>query len=359
MFLIFLLAPCICGGALLLFARHIKGRPGPAGWGSLILGNALILLFLLSAAFTIGEAYFRFVYDTTDSLDCTRVCQRWVERYWRVNAWHCRDDLEYAFRVQPGKRRVTFLGDSFTTGHGIKHIEDRFANRIRRAHPDWEIHLLARNGFDTGPEISGLQEVLSKHYQLQDVVLVYCLNDVADMQPEYAQMMTSVGADIGRAGWFRRQSYLADFLYCRYRVWRDPHMRDYYPFVRDAYRGTLWERQKLRLEYLRDLVRSRGGRLSVVTFPFVQALGPNYPWQFVHDELGQLWRDLNVPHLDLLPIFAKIPASRLTVNRFDAHPNELANLLAAEAIDKFLSDIVMRGSPEPGAATNDPPAAAR
>jgi hypothetical protein len=347
-FVFFLLAPCVCGGALLLFARRMKGRPGPVPWGSLVLGNALTLLFLLSLAFTAGEAYFRFVYDTTDSLDCTRVCQRWVERYWRVNSWHCRDDLEYSFRIQPGKHRVTFLGDSFTTGHGIKHIEDRFANIIRRAHPDWEIHLLARNGFDTGPEISGLKEVLSHHYQLQDVVLVYCLNDVADMQPEYAQMMARVGTDIARAGWFRRHSYLADFLYCRYRVWRDPHMKDYYPFVREGYRGALWERQKERLKYLREVVESRGGRLSVVTFPFLHALGPNYPWQFVHDELDQFWRDLKVPHLDLLATYAHLPPSRLTVNRFDAHPNEFANRLAAAQIDRFLTALIEPASPAPG-----------
>src|ERR1035437_1198619 len=344
-----LLVPCVCGAGLLLFARQVKKRPGPARWGLLILGNALMLLFLLSIGFAAGEGYFRFVYDTTDSLDFTRVCQRWVERYWRVNTWHCRDDLSYAFRIQPGKRRGTFLGDSFTTRHGIKRIEDRFANRLRRAHPEWEIHVLARNGFDTGSEIAGLREVLAKGYQLQDVVLVYCLNDVADMQPEYSQMLAHVAAEVARAGWFRRNSYLADFVYCRYRAWRDPHMKDYYPFVRDAYRGPLWEQQKERLKFLRDLVRSQGGQLSVVTFPFLHALGPAYPWQFVHDELGQLWRDLNVPHLDLLPVFANLPPARLTVNRFDAHPNEFANQLAAEAIDRFLSATVQPASPAPGA----------
>jgi hypothetical protein len=353
-FVLFLLAPCVCGGALLLFARSVKRRPGPVARGTLVLGNILTLLFLLSLAFTAGEAYFRFVYDTTDSLDFSRVCQRWAERYWRVNSWQCRDNLEYAFRIQPGKRRVTFLGDSFTTGHGIKHIEDRFANRIRRAHPDWEVHLLARNGFDTGPEISGLKEVLSKHYQLQDLVLVYCLNDVADMQLENPQLMAQIGAEVAGAGWLRRNSYFADFLYCRYRALRDPHMKGYYPFVRDAYRGPLWERQKERLKYLRDLVQSRGGRLLVVTFPFFQDLGPGYQWQFVHEELGQLWRELSVPHLDLLPTFAHFPPRKLIVNRFDPHPNELAHQLAAEQIDRFLSALGEPASPQPGASSAAP-----
>ena len=336
-FALFLLVPCLSGAALLLFARRVIRQPGPASWGSLILGNVLLLLLLLSGAFAVGEGYFRFIYDTTDSLDFSRVCKRWADRYWQINSWHCRDDVEYAFRVAPGKRRITFLGDSFTTGHGIKNIEDRFANRIRRAHPDWEIHVMARNGFDTGTEIAGLSEVLSRHYQLQDVVLIYCLNDVADMQPEYPQMMARVATEGARCGWLRRNSYFADFIYCRWRASHDPLMKGYYPFVREGYRGQLWEQQKERLKYLRDLVRSQGGRLSVVTFPFMQVLGPHYPWQFAHDELGQAWRELDVPHLDLLPYFSNLPPARVTVNRFDAHPNELANQIAAGAIDKFLT----------------------
>jgi hypothetical protein len=335
---LFVLVPCLCGGVLVLFARQVRRRQGPVPWGSLVLGNALTLLFLLSVGFAGGEGYFRFIYDTTDSLNFTRVCRRWAERYWQVNKWQCRDDREYAFQIPLGKRRVTFLGDSFTTGHGIKHIEDRFANRIRRAHPEWEVHLLARNGFDTASEIGGLSEVLARGYQIQDVVLVYCLNDVADMQPEYAKVVNQVAEEVARAGWFRRNSYFADFVYCRYRAMRDPHMKDYYPFVRDAYRGPLWEQQKQRLKNLRDLVQSHGGRLSVVTFPFLHALGPGYPWQFVHDELGQFWRKLEVPHLDLLPSFTNFPPARLTVNRFDAHPNEFAHHLAAEQIGRFLTD---------------------
>jgi hypothetical protein len=114
-------------------------------------------------------------------------------------------------------------------------------------------------------------------------------------------------------------------------------VKDYFSFVKTGYRDKFWEQQKQRLKEFRDLVESHGGRLSVVTFPFLHALGANYDYRFAHAELDQFWRELNVPHLDLLPIYQALPARELTVNRFDAHPNEYANQLAAEAIDKFLS----------------------
>ena len=114
-------------------------------------------------------------------------------------------------------------------------------------------------------------------------------------------------------------------------------MGHYFEFVRDSYRGPLWEKQKQRLKALRDLVQANGGHLSVVTFPFLHALGPHYEFQFMHDELDQLWRELQVPHLDLLPIYKDLPAKTLVVGKFDAHPNEYANALAATAIEKFLT----------------------
>jgi len=114
---------------------------------------------------------------------------------------------------------------------------------------------------------------------------------------------------------------------------------NYCSFVREAYSGALWEQQRERLRAFRDLVQAHGGRLTVVTFPLLNTLGPNYEYRFIHDKLDQVWRELGVPHLDLLPIFEGLPPSQVTVNRYDAHPNERANQLAAEAIDKWLPQL--------------------
>ena len=103
-----------------------------------------------------------------------------------------------------------------------------------------------------------------------------------------------------------------------------------------AYRGPVWGEQRQRVKDLRDLVQSHGGRLSIVTYPFFDALGPNYEYQFVHDQLGQCWRDLGVPHLELLTVYRGVPPQQLMVNRFDAHPNERAHALAAAALEPFL-----------------------
>lgn len=337
--------PCLCAFGFVLFYRRTR-RSGFISWPRLLVGNSLMLLFFVSTVLLGGEIRFRFFYDTTDSLGFTKVCERWISRHWRTNAAGCRDNLEYSPQLQPGKRRVTFIGDSFTAGHGIKDVDARFSNRIRALHPQWEVHVLANVGLDTGDELKLLKKALSKGYQLDQVVLVYCLNDLGDLLagPGGPFEGSLPNADV-RGPWFTQGSYFLDLLYNRYQAARNPYVKDYFSYVKAGYRDKFWEKQKERLKEFRDLVESHGGHLSAVTFPFLHALGPNYDYQFAHVELDAFWRELHVPHLDLLSTYQSLPAQALTVNRFDAHPNEYANQLAAAAINDFLSPEIRATSP--------------
>jgi hypothetical protein len=104
-----------------------------------------------------------------------------------------------------------------------------------------------------------------------------------------------------------------------------------------CYDGLLWEEQQRRLKTLRDLVEGRGGHFLVVTFPFLQHLGPGYEFRAVHAKLGKFWQELGVPQLDLLGLYEAHRSEKLTVNAHDAHPNAQAHALAAGAISEFLA----------------------
>jgi hypothetical protein len=74
----------------------------------------------------------------------------------------------------------------------------------------------------------------------------------------------------------------------------------------------------------------------VLTFPFLQHLGPGYEFRAVHAKLGKFWQELGVPHLDLLDLYEAHRNETLMVNAHDAHPNARAHALAAEAISDFV-----------------------
>lgn len=306
------------------------------GWPRLVAVNFLVFLLLSSVVLLGLESYYRFVYDSTDSFGLTRTTAEWWMRHSHANKMVVRDDVEYALARTPGRPRVTFLGDSFTAGHGIADVGDRFANLVRKDRPAWEIHVLARSGLDTGAEVRFLQDTVRRGYELDRVVLVYCLNDISDIVPEWNAIIDRIKDKRDPPGFLVQHSYLANVAYYRLKAMRDPDVSNYYGFVRSAYAGTVWEKQRERLAGLKAFVDANGGRLLVVTFPFLHAVGPDYGFRGAHEKLGALWMELGVPHLDLLTVYGDLPSRSLTVGAFDAHPNEHASRLAANAIEKFL-----------------------
>ncbi|MCH2169487.1 hypothetical protein MK489_01775 [Myxococcota bacterium] len=331
-----LLLPVGFGVALVVFFRSREA--GGSDRRGLLLGNALVLGLLLSLCLAGGELYFRFVYDTTESFGFSKVGRRWYERYFHKNAAGYRDGIDYPMAVRPGTRRISFLGDSFTTGQGLPDIAERFVNRVRAARPEWEVHAIADNGWNTGVEIEEIETITEQGYELDRVVLVYCLNDGADLVPDWQRTVRSLVVD-RRESWWVANSYLINTLYYRLMASRDPRVAGYYTKMLDGYEAAVWQAQLRRLEGLARDVRKRGGELEVVTFPFLNLMGEDpYPFSEVHDQLDELWGRLNVRHLDLRDLYAGLDPDELVVNPFDAHPNAHAHELAAGAILRFLDN---------------------
>ena len=339
-------APVLLSGLLYLgvVRRHGTRRlPAILAWN---LGVALCLACLVLLGF---ELDYRFLRDTTDSFSMTRVSQRWFERHVRYNNWGVRDDVDYQVERPSQRRRVTFLGDSFTAGHGVE-VHERFANRIRARRPDWEIHDLAANGMDTRDEVRTARELVGRGYAFDEVVLVYVLNDVGDLMGDWKETKARFKEDIERHQdlFPVRSSWFLNSLYYRWKARAYPGVVDYYEGVVRAYDGRTWKRQQARLLELREVVElSGGGHLSVVVFPFVHAVEAD-DFRPVHEKLGRFFADAGVPALDLTAVYAPHGAAKLAVNAWDAHPNPFAHALAAEAIVPFLESVLRR---ETAAAT--------
>ncbi len=341
---VFIALPLVDAVLLMAFFRRKARRSGSGASGRrLVVGNALVLLMVLSLALLGGEVYFRFFYDTTESFGLTRTTADWFGRYYQFNKSGVRDSLErYVAPLRPGLRRITFVGDSFTAGHGIKDVEHRFANIVRREKPAWEVHVFASNGWDTGEELAMLQNLVQRNnYGLDVVVLVYNLNDIADIVPEWQAILGRIYGG-PKPGFLIKHSYLINMLYYRWKAAHDPDIANYYRFVGAAYSGPLWEKQKERFRLFNSFIQAQGGRLVSVTFPFLQDQKAGDPYAAAHASLDAFWRDLGVAHLDLSGLFKLQKASSLVVNRHDSHPNERAHSLAAEAILRFLDPLPTR-----------------
>lgn len=319
-------------GATWLFVRWAR-RQEPSR-GRLIAGNGLILLSLLAGVALLAETYLRFVYDATDSYGLTLTNRAWMHRNWQRNSMGLRD-IEWQPAKAAGTRRVAFLGDSFVAGYGVSDPEDRLGNLVRRelagrAPPRYEVWNCAELAWSTKEQTEFMSFAASR-LGLDHVILGYCLNDVHDLLPPDQRFDRDT---LDRPTWISpTQSFLFDFLWFRTRLAPDDRFDRYFGWVDRAYGDPeLWNRQRARLRRLVDVTRSRGARMDVVVFPFFDTWGPGYAYGPAHEQVGAAFRELGVNVLDLRAAYAGIPGDELVVNRFDAHPNERAHRIAADAI---------------------------
>jgi hypothetical protein len=336
-----LAAPLLLGRLTFGFFRRRPGGGASAPWSALLAGNALVLGLLVSVLFLGFELYFHFVHDTTDGDALTKASTRWFQRHWRTNNFGLRDDVDYAMKREADRPRITFFGDSFTAAHGVADVGDRFANRIRRARPDWEVHVIAHMGTSTQTQQVALDTLIDRHYDLDTVVLVYCFNDIDPFIPELEDVFREL---IREPPWplapLVAHSYFANAVFYDWKVTHSAAAAagaDYFTLVEKAYLGPAWQTEKQVLRRFQRTVEDHGGRLLVVTFPMLLRLGRGEDEDHVmHPRLDAFWRAQGVPHLDLLPLFREHKGRQLVVNRFDDHPSAFAHGLAAEAILPFL-----------------------
>ena len=330
----------------------VKMRRG-ASAGRRKLIHAGLSLWIVLVGLTGVELYFALIYDTTDSFSMTNVSKKWFamhvkphERPLPLGAQRgilYREDHDLPTRrAGEDQEHVVFVGDSFTYGHGVKRIGDRFTNRLAGSleaeHPGrYTVTNLSNAGVDLHWAERLLEELFAAKLPVDRVVYVVCLNDIETFHPRHKTYYVDLQQHA--PGFFLwKHTYFFNLMYFRLRQFTVSDFRDYYQFVREYYDGQPWRDMQRKLDQVNGLCRTHGAKLEVVVFPFLHNLGPDYPFRDVHAQWTAWGRQSGVRVLDLLETLEAHVAEGLTVNRYDAHPNERAHSLAAEALETGLFD---------------------
>ncbi len=324
--------------------RNWKGQPKKVRWvkWSLALWSTLAML-------TGVELFYALFYDQTDSFSMTNVSRRWNELHVVQNPQGYRDKHPFTRRAAEGKKRIIFLGDSFTFGHGVTNVADRFTDRIaaslNRVHPDrFEVANLGTPGHGTPEAVKILRdEILAKDYHVDALIYTICLNDIESFHYEKSRRDARRGSRKPSFFLFR-DTYFFNLMYFRSQQFVQPEVRDYFSYLQDYYTGEPWQHMQLALDEFLGLAKEHQIDTRIVIFPFLHNLGKDYPFKESHQKLTDFFRSRGVRVLDLEPVLAVHASENLTVNRFDAHPNPRAHQLAAEAIQTDLLDDLFKES---------------
>lgn len=335
----------VCGGiaffGLLHFRRNWKKRqPKRVIWANLLLSVWMVFAFL-----TLVEFYFAFLYDQSDTFNMTLSSKRWFNRHVEPykNSDGFRDSHPLPVQLPAGKRHLVFIGDSFTMGHGISQMEDRFSDLIaadlERAKPG---EFIVSNMGEAGWEISVIEgmirALISQGRPVTTLIYVYNLNDIEGYDPRTTETIKSLQANEPKF-WLFTRSYSWNWFYFRYQQFSRAEVSDYFPHLQKSYDTEAWNGVKSKLDSIRDHCREANIDFRMVIFPFVHNLGADYAFQPVHEKLVRYCEDAGIPVLDLLPVLKEHSGERLVVSRFDAHPNEAVQRIVAKALrEQLLGD---------------------
>ncbi|MDO8707087.1 SGNH/GDSL hydrolase family protein [Pseudomonas sp.] len=285
------------------------------------------------------EGYYGFFYDQTDSYGLTLTSQRWFKRHYILNNLGFRDDKNYYYKKAPGRKRVVFIGDSYTAGHGIKDIRDRFSNQVgQRLSGNSEVYTMALNGWDTGHELRLLNDLIEKGLETDIIVLCFNMNDIGLPSYESYMKMRRIN-ERSPQNWLFKHSFFFNFLYTRMVIFSMPEFKDYFSWVAMDYEGNAWIYEKALLQEFIELCKDNGYELKVAVFPLINDLKSEFRLKAAHEKVSGFFVSKGVPCIDFSQILRKLPKKQLTVNRFDSHPGEFTHsLIAAEIWDRLIGE---------------------
>jgi lysophospholipase L1-like esterase len=330
----------VCPRLLLKAKRASKSQTKTPRW----IGAALAIWFLITLL-SFVELGFAVLYDSTDSFSMTNVSRRWflihskpderVMKFADGTGFVYRDDADFPKTIGKNEKQIVFLGDSFTYGHGVANVANRFSNLIRRDLNDrdqtFHVTNLAKPGTDLNWAASQLTQLFEAGHQIDSAVYVMCLNDIEAFQDP--QMKRSIQLSHFEPPTFLfRDTYFLNWIYFRFQQVSRREVRDYYSFVKQYYAGKPWTRFEAKLRAVKMLCDENDTELHVVVFPFLHSLGPDYAFKNIHAQITAVCAANGIPAIDLLETLTQNAKAGLTVNPFDAHPNERAHSLAAKAI---------------------------
>lgn len=325
----------------LIYRRFRKSKQQSLTFVNLLLSGWFVLV-----ALTLPEVWSALFVDQSDAFNMTNISQRWFQRHVVLNPQGFRDSRPFQRTVPEGQRRIAFLGDSFTFGHGVPNVEDRFSDRVARnldekAAGEFVVNNLGVPGHGMN-DIKPLWEkvVVADDAQVDIAIYSLCLNDIEWFSRENLAENEKIQR-LKPENWFLRDTYFYNTIYFRVQLLRQPRLRNYYEYVETFYRGTPWDRMKNELAEVHQTISASGTDFRLVIFPFLHNLGPQYPFREAHAKIVAFAQSQQIPVLDLEPVLAPHVAEGLVVNRFDPHPNSRAHELAAAAmIQDLLRDLV-------------------
>lgn len=252
-------------------------------------------------------------------------------------------DATYPEEKAAGVFRVIVVGDSFTYGGKVQY-DDTFPKRLERMlnlnNKQRKVEVLNWGipGYSTVQEGTLVQRAV-KYYHPDLIILQITLND-AEREP----FRVSHSKSFKFRDAIEKSNILHHWKSLGYLIRRfqlTMMEKEYIQYHKDLFFDTdTYDRFEMGLREINRLTKEYKVPLFAAVFPFFShPIGDKYIFSDVHEKISMALEKLGINHLDLQKFYKGIEPSRLQIfPGEDAHPNEIAYRIAADAIYEGLLD---------------------
>lgn len=263
--------------------------------------------------------------------------------YYRTNSHGFRGP-ERPYAPPPGVLRIAVTGDSTTMGSGVAE-EDRYTDVLdRRLGAGVEFLNVGLSGLNTDAAVGRLEAAL-RHYRADLFVYGFSLNDIEG--PAYRSKIR-LQADFAREYWDRvarierSPSYLWRLLAGRWIIWSSGKANSIGELLGNYLQNPdAWADLVAGLDRFAALARSHGVCAHVLLHTDLVDLDERHPYLEAYDRVERAARERGLTVSQSFPYFERHGGDpeELWVSLFDPHPNRVAHILLADALQDGLAQL--------------------
>jgi len=265
--------------------------------------------------------------------------------YDNINSLQFRD-IEHKLDKAKDIYRVLILGDSFAYGVGVpfNNIFPRLVEKKwNKMHPSSRIEVIncARPGWNTEKEISFCFDTFLP-YKPDLIIISYVLNDTEclmhnkNITLKYWQELSFHEPKSKIVRFIFKKSELFRYLFNRIENTRI--RREFFRIKKELYKdeNVCYGYFKKAVEDLAIAKKKNGFDVLVIIFPYFNMSLQDYPFLDLHRQVSSIFREAGCDVIDLYDYYKIYKSEQLKVCAADAHPNVLANDIAADVILRYL-----------------------
>jgi hypothetical protein len=294
-----------------------------------IIANLATVLFSIFVIFALLESVFMFI-PRSHSADFTLASKLWYAKYWKpINSMGFRDN-------EPANSQhvILFVGDSFTAGHGLKSVDDRFSNIVgRELNKQYSVINIGKPNLDSRDEYDTMKNFLYQtRIKPEKIILQYCGNDIEGVAmsnglifngfhppPDMNKFLILIGSG----------SYFVNYVF-----WLFPREylgTPYITFLQQAYQNAdILAKHEADLKLFVDYARENSIQLIVVVFPYLNNI--DISDSLYVRNIVNFFKANKINVINVSQLVKDMPVPERIININDGHASKKVNRIVAREI---------------------------